>query len=123
MSDAFRFDAATGFITQDSVPRQVWALCNHLRGPLAKLLASGAELVGVTTAWTRTDLAVTLSTGPSLSAVREVFGPLDSDISTWSNNDTHFPVEFGIACRYCRQTLAWPQAAPVARPRQTGALA
>lgn len=109
MSDPFRFDQATGFITQDGVPRQVWALCGHLRAPLVRLRTSGSELLGVTTSWTGTDLAVTLTSGPALKAVASSLGPLEPDVVPWSNNDTHYPVEFGVACRSCRQTLAWPQ--------------
>jgi hypothetical protein len=111
MPDLFRFDFGTGFITMDGTPRQVWALCGHLRGPLGKLLSNGAAVVCVSTAanGSGTDLAVSLSRGPALADVAVALRPLDPDVSPWSRGDGSEGVALGLACRYCRQTIAWPQ--------------
>jgi hypothetical protein len=112
MSDLFRFDSGTGFITMDGTPRQVWALCSHLRGPLGKLLAPGTVVVGVSTDsnGSGTDLTVSLSRGPALPDAVAELGPIDPDVSPWSRGDANDGVALGLACRYCRQMLAWPQA-------------
>ena len=83
-------------------------LCPHLREPLAALLASGSAIVAACTGWTQVELEVTLSAGPKPSAL-PALGLLQPPVSSWSNFDSHYPIQFGLVCDRCRHSLSWPQ--------------
>jgi len=112
---AFFFDAADGTLRGPTGwPRPVglaevesWRLCEHLRPALAALLAEGASIVAVTGpgAWTRIDLDVTLDAGPAGGGMP---AGQAAALSAWSNTDAHYPLQSGLSCAACRQTLSWP---------------
>jgi hypothetical protein len=92
----------------DTASGSEWVLCPHLTALLSALLAQPATLVSVSTGWSRTDLSVTLSRGPALEAVPS-FGPIPPGVTSWANNDTHYSIEFGVACGACKHSISWPQ--------------
>jgi hypothetical protein len=104
----FTFDTATRAITALSSGER-WVVCEHLSGPLDALLDQPAAIVAVSAgAWTRTDLSIRLSRGPALAPKAPAF-LTPPGVAAWSNDDSHYDVEFGIACRACRQAISWPQ--------------
>ncbi len=104
---SFAYDPASWQIT-DLPSGERWTVCEHLAAPLALLLARPAAIESVSTAWTRMDLAIALSRGPSIHpAPPACLTP--PGVTAWSNNDSHYAVEFGITCATCRQAISWPQ--------------
>ena len=83
-------------------------MCSHLRGPLLSCLASGSAIVGTYAGWSRTELDVTLSAGPKLPTL-PALGFIRHPVSSWSNTDSHYPIQFGLRCESCRHTISWPQ--------------
>ena len=103
----FTFDSGSRLITNLS-SGQRWTVCEHLAEPLTALLGQPASIQSVSTSWTRVDLAVGLSRGPSIRPAAPAF-LTPPGVTTWANDDSHYSVEFGITCSACRQAISWPQ--------------
>jgi hypothetical protein len=104
----FTFDSTSRAITALSSGER-WVVYEHLAGPLDALLYQPAAIVAVPVgAWTRTDLSIRLSRGPSVVPKAPAFLTPPS-VAAWSSDDSHYDVEFGIACQACRQAVSWPQ--------------
>jgi hypothetical protein len=115
-ADSFTFDRSTGMVRGPSdQPHTVgrretasWTVCEHLRYTLADQLSNGARIAYVTGpgAWSLIDLDV------SLDAVDATRLPADSSapkaLARWTNTDPHYPLQSGLSCEQCRQTLSWP---------------
>lgn len=118
-SSPFTFDAATGVVHGPSdKPHTVgkretvsWTVCEHLRPILAAQLDQGARIDYVTGpgAWSLIDLDVSLNRvdNVALPTVDASAGSLE----LWTNTDSHYPLQSGMSCANCRQTLSWPTTA------------
>jgi len=94
----------------ESDPAETWTLCEHLQ-PLAEaILKRGASICGISTAWSRTLLAVTMDRGPRIAAANRLVATMPQ-VTIWENNDSHYAIEYGVQCNDCRHSLSWPQAA------------
>jgi len=101
------FESADG-VLRDASSGARWQLCPHLAPLLAALLRRPASVTGVSTAWTRTDLAVAIDAGPALSDLTSIV-ELPRGVEPWSNDDTHYAVEHGLLCTACKHAISWPQ--------------
>lgn len=114
----FTFDNNTGVVRGPSdTPytvgaRQIasWTVCEHLRSTLHAQLTARVRIVHVTGpgSWSKIDLDVSLDR-VDMSGLPdgETFpGALDF----WTNTDPHYPLQSGVSCSGCRQTLSWPSA-------------
>src|SRR5690348_5391330 len=104
---SFDFDPADGGL-RDARSGERWHVCEHLAPVLALLLRQPAVVTSVSTAWTRTALAIAVSEGPTLDALPSRIA-LPRGVEPWRNDDRHYAVEFGVACAACRQAISWPQ--------------
>ena len=104
---SFTYDPASRLV-MDTSSGERWTVCEHLAAPLAALLGQPAAIRSVSTSWTRMDLAVGLSRGPSIRPAAPAF-LTPPGVTAWSNDDSHYEVEFGITCAACRQAISWPQ--------------
>lgn len=113
---AFTFDSSTGVVHGPSdAPHTVgkrelasWTLCQHLRTILADQLTAGAHIAHVTGpgAWSLIDLDVSLD--PVVATALPTEATLPAGLGLWTNTDTHYPLQSGVSCESCRQTLSWP---------------
>lgn len=118
-ADTFTFDPTTGTVHGPSdKPHTVgkretasWMVCEHLRGILADQLSNGAHIAYVTGpgAWSRIDLDVSLDSVAVAALPAEGSSP--NNLTPWSNTDPHYPLQSGVSCEPCRQTLSWPSQA------------
>ncbi|MGV3711324.1 MAG: hypothetical protein ACO1Q7_21060 [Gemmatimonas sp.] len=117
-ADTFTFDRTSGVVHGPSdQPHTVgkratasWTVCEHLRDFLADGLSKGARIAYVTgpDAWSHIDLDVSLSAAPTGTVSTE--GTAPKGLTFWTNTDTHYPLQSGLSCDTCRQTLSWPLA-------------
>jgi hypothetical protein len=106
---------ATPSLSFDSVSRRItslhgpeaWVICFHLGPLLQRLLEARSEISFVTTAWTRTALAVSIAPGPT-PAELSALGVLPESVSRWTNDDSHYSLESGLLCSTCRHAISWP---------------
>lgn len=113
---SFTFDVATGVVHGPSdKPHTVgkretasWTVCEHLRPWLDKQLRLGAQIDYVTGpgSWSLIDLDVSLNRvdNGALSGVDVA----PANLTLWTNTDSHYPLQSGVSCAVCRQTLSWP---------------
>lgn len=104
---SFTYDPAQRLV-MDASSGERWSVCEHLAEPLRALLGQPATIQSVSTAWTRMDLTIGLSRGPSIRPTAPAF-LTPPGVTAWSNDDSHYAIEFGIACGACRQAISWPQ--------------
>ena len=103
----FEFDPTDGGL-RESGSGERWRVCEHLAPLLALLLRQPAVVTSVSTAWTRTELAIAISRGPALGDLPSL-AALPSTVEPWRNDDAHYALELGVACKVCRQAISWPQ--------------
>ena len=93
------------------MPDMAKTLCDHLTPFLTRLRAQGSIVTHVDeSAWSNCVLNVALDRGPSLARARQMFD-LAEDVTLWFNDDAHYSIENGLACRLCRHALSWPRLA------------
>lgn len=112
----FNFDDSTGVVVGPSDrPYTVgkhetasWTVCEHLRTILVEQLKHGAQIAYVTGpgAWSLIDLDVSLD--PVIVASLPTEATLSPGLALWTNTDSHYPLQAGVSCSACRQTLSWP---------------
>lgn len=115
-NSAFTFNVATGIVHGPSdKPHTVgkretasWTVCEHLRAVLDAQLKQGARIEYVTGqgSWSLIDLDVSLDRVDS-GALSNVSLALPN-LAAWTNTDSHYPLQSGLSCAACRQTLSWP---------------
>jgi len=85
-------------------------VCLHLRPIFIRLVPRHSRITGLSVgAWSHVDLDIVLDRGPHPDLLAAAI-PLVPPIEFWANHDTHYPIEFGLRCVQCRQSLSWPQA-------------
>jgi hypothetical protein len=84
-------------------------ICHHLMPFLTMLEEQGSTVRHVDeSAWSNCLLNVALDKGPSLRQARQMF-TLSSNVTLWFNDDSHYELENGLACRECKHALSWPR--------------
>jgi len=119
LSPLFDLTEATGDLTgpagdprlPGSPEEGSWKVCMHLLPTLGGLLAAGRMILAVTGegTWTQIDLDVVLDGGPPADSLAGILVP---GVETWTNTDSHYPLDTGVVCRACRQTVSWPTPRP-----------
>ncbi len=85
-------------------------VCFHLRPIFTRLVPRHSRITGSSVgAWNQVDLEIVLDRGPHPDSLAAAI-PLVPPIEFWANYDTHYPIEFGLRCVQCKQSLSWPQA-------------
>jgi hypothetical protein len=81
--------------------------CPHLAPAVNKLLAAGAEFIGVSPGGEDFRLVHELNIGPVSSLGRELAKA--HNIEFWTNDDPHHSPDRGFSCRECQMAVSWPK--------------